>query len=54
MFIIVAVVCGRSVFGPSFCYAVLSVFSSFAIILMEKKERVVCFTLNVFLMACDC
>ena len=36
-----------------FCYAVLSVLSSFAIILM-REERADWFTLIVFLMSCDC
>ena len=40
-------------FSPWFCYAVLSVLSSFAIILMGKK-RAGCFALIVFLMSCDC
>ena len=39
-----------------FCYAVLSVLSSFAIILRSKRERerAGCFTFIVVLMSCDC
>ena len=36
-----------------FCYALLCVISSFAIVLMSKRETV-CLTLIVFLMHCDC
>ena len=43
-------VCRGSVFGPCFVLAVLSVLSSFAIILMRKRELV---TLFVFLMYCE-
>ena len=39
LFLFNPIVCGGSVFGPAF-YAVLSVCSSFAIILMEKRELV--------------
>ena len=35
------IVCGSSVFGLSFWYALLCVFSSFAIILTRKRELVV-------------
>ena len=45
------IVCGRSVVWSLFCYAVLSVLSSFAIILMRKREWLLNF---VFLMSCDC
>ena len=42
-----------------FCCAVVSVVSSFAIILLGKRElageeRVGCFTFIAFLIACDC
>ena len=37
-----------------FCYAVLSVFSSFAIIFLRKRELVDLLKLIVFLMSCDC
>ena len=36
----VPIVCGGSVFGPLFCYVLLSGLSSFAIILMGKRELV--------------
>ena len=38
-------------FGHLYCYVVLCVLSSFAIILGEKTAY--CFTLTVFLMSCD-
>ena len=41
------IVCGGCVWSL-FCYALLSVLLSFEIILA------VCFTLNVFLVSCDC
>ena len=37
-----------------FCCALLCVHSSFAIILMGKRERAGCFALFVFLVSCDC
>ena len=41
---------------PMFCYALLYVHSSFAIILMAKRgrERAGCFALFVFLVSRDC
>ena len=48
--------------GSEFCFVVedLSLFSSFAIILMRERERerererAGCFTIIVFLVSCDC
>ena len=44
--------CGGSIFAHVFCYAVLCVLSSFAIILMGKRAG--CFILFVLLMFCGC
>ena len=40
LFIVAPIICGGSVFGPCFYYAVLSVLSSFAVILMGKRYLV--------------
>ena len=49
--------CSHSLWGfciwSLFCNTILSVLSSFAIILMIKEERACCFTF-VLLMSCDC
>ena len=37
LYIVTPIDCGGSVFGPFFCYTVLSVLSSFAVILMRKS-----------------
>ena len=37
-----------------FCCVLLYVNSSFAIVLMRKKERAGCFALFVFLVSCEC
>ena len=47
LFNVAPIICWGSLFSPYYVFVVLSVLSSFAIILMGKSE------LTVFLMSCD-
>ena len=46
--------CGDSVFIPFFCFAVIYAISSFAIIMMEKRELVALLSLSSWLVSCYC